>query len=338
MRLAAVVMCGLMLGAPASADTARRVRVQLDNCRPAPASVIDALEASWLPWRQFIQLCPVRAPNGHRVLSVLTVRIDLFQAAYGVFADSPASSSDEPTAGAPAGTARSRPAPTPIPRSSILDPRGRVIGELPSVFPGGFPGETRLFFADWRSGFPRRVEMREINAAAHGSFDQPPLVWSDKTQRYEMLVSFNEKDCIDPSAAMLATLDAKWPGWRQREPAVQACPIFSPDGEFVLDVLIPRRELSAGARGARLKPGWARPAGPEPALYILDPQYRGLGEAPVGPPAKGSAGTVTVLFTNWRNGFPNRVEVHAIIGGVSQIYGSPLGWNAATHEFESVRP
>ena len=331
-------MCGLTLGVGASADTPRRVRVHLDDCRSAPASDISTLEASWLPWRPFIQLCPVLAPNGQRVFSVLTVRIDLFQADYGVFADSPAASSEAPAAEAPAGTAQSRPAPTPIPNSIILDSRGGVIGELPGVFPGGFPGETRLFFTDWRSGFPRRVEMQEINAAALGTFDRPPLVWSEATQRYEMQISLYDKDCNDPPAPMLDTLDAKWPDWRERDPAVQACTIFSSHGEFVLDVIIPRRELTTGARGAPPKPGRVRPAGPEPRLYILDPQYRGLGEAPVGPPAKGGVGTVTVIFTNWRNGFPNRVEVHAISGGVSRIYGSPLGWNAATHEFESVPP
>ena len=96
------------------------------------------------------------------MLSVLVVRIDLVEAAKVPETDPP----------------------TPFPAPLILDLQGRTLGELPDAFPSGFPGEARVAFSDWRDGFPHRIKMREINAAALGTYDLPPLAWSESQRRY----------------------------------------------------------------------------------------------------------------------------------------------------------
>jgi hypothetical protein len=164
-RLVLVVMSALALASlPVCAATTRRVQVHATDCHPVATTVIDAQDAAWQIFRQYAHICTVRAPDGRPVLSVLTVRIDFFEAINGVFADSP----------------------TPFPRPQVLDLHDKTLGVLPGPFPtGGYPGSAKLVFTDWRGGFPWRIELRQINAAAMGSYDEPPLMWNDATHHYD---------------------------------------------------------------------------------------------------------------------------------------------------------
>jgi len=169
--LIACAALGAVLTSPALAASMDRIRLRGEDCRDASEDVIASLEAKWRHWHRWphiVQLCPLHAPDGRVVLSVLTLRFDLFDAA-GV----PESELDP--------TVPVDPAPSP----RIFDPQGLVLGELPEAFPTGVPGEFRVVFTDWHDGFPYRIEMREIGAAAMGTYDLPPMLWNVARHRYE---------------------------------------------------------------------------------------------------------------------------------------------------------
>lgn len=116
----------------------------------------------WPPWIPYVQVCPVNAPSGRVVLSILTVRIDL-----AVAAQVPSSR------------------PIPFPRAVVLDERGLPIGELASAVPDEKPFGTEVIFSDWRNDFPHRVDVRRINQAVSGTYNEKPLVWNAGSRRYE---------------------------------------------------------------------------------------------------------------------------------------------------------
>jgi len=133
--------------------------------------LIASLEAKWRHWHQWshvIQICPVYAPDGALVLGVLSLRLDLFDAA-----------------GVPASEMESTLPLDPYPEPRLFDLHGVVLAELPRTFPDGIPSDFRVVFTDWHDGFPRRIEMRQFNAAVLGTFDLPTMIWNATKYRYE---------------------------------------------------------------------------------------------------------------------------------------------------------
>ena len=152
----------IVLAAAAPARTALPVRLNFDDCREAPVRLKALLKSGWPPWDPYIQMCPLSAPNGAKVLSILTVRVDHVAAAQ---------------------VAESRP--IPFPGAIVLDASDAPVGQLASAVPDGPPGTSVVSFTDWRNGFPHRIQVRRINAAVRGTFNEKPLVWNAMRKQFE---------------------------------------------------------------------------------------------------------------------------------------------------------
>ena len=143
-----------------AAGGAERVAVDRADCRPAPPSV-GHYTRGWIGWEDYIDLCPIHphtaSSTGSPVI-ILTIRIDRYQRDHGVTPELPGRHA---------------------PRALVLDQGFNEIGELRGPFPGGYPGDTRLVFTDWRGGFPWRIEMREIDAAALDVWSRDEVVRVD---------------------------------------------------------------------------------------------------------------------------------------------------------------
>jgi len=70
------------------------------------------------------------------------------------------------------------------PRSLILDKHGGVIGTLPDSFPENPPGKLRVTFADWRNGWPYRIELYDSGISALPPGPLPPMLWDPQAGQY----------------------------------------------------------------------------------------------------------------------------------------------------------
>jgi hypothetical protein len=150
--------------APSRAWCGQQIEVPLlvETCQRAPATLIDTLDGRWQRLRRYVDLCPVRSPEGGIILSVLTVRVDrvneenLIQQ-WGI---------DEP--------------PDPL----ILDNQGVVVGTLGESFPVDPPGELKVTFTDWQENWPHRIKLFQAGTSALFPHAVPPMVWDDRLRRY----------------------------------------------------------------------------------------------------------------------------------------------------------
>jgi hypothetical protein len=157
--IAFVLICG-----PARAAAHLTGELDLTSCRSLGSDARAKLDSDWEPWVEFVQLCPILSPQGRNILSVMTVRFDLFEAKYGWDGEFLGKT---------------------LPKTRLVDERGLTIGTCYSTVPGGFPGEDKMTFSDWRGGFPYRVNVLHIDAAALGTYRDPPLIWNPHKRRYE---------------------------------------------------------------------------------------------------------------------------------------------------------
>jgi hypothetical protein len=143
-------------------ETITEVELRAEQCRDAPDSIIERREEPWRHLRRFAQLCPVRAPGGPLILSVLTIRVDRIIATAAV----KQWEEDEP------------------PRSLALDGRGHVLGTLSDSFPENPPGKLRVTFADCRDGWPHRIELYGAGVSALQPGPLPPMLWDPQGEQY----------------------------------------------------------------------------------------------------------------------------------------------------------
>ncbi len=144
------------------AGAARRKEILLrqhdDVCTAAIAPA--PLPAAWLAHRAQIQDCPVLTMDRRHVLTIRTVRV-------------------------PKGM---RP-PAPLPAPLLLDLAGGVLGALPGVWPGHDPDMIFLTFTRWREDFPRRIDMKLLDATKGRTTvavtAYKPLIWNAARHRYE---------------------------------------------------------------------------------------------------------------------------------------------------------
>ena len=149
--------------APASAALAEGgVELRIEDCRTAPAHTQQLLGRIQPNWTAFLQLCPVRAPGGAIALSILSVRVDLI-----------------------GGEGEGDPFPIPVPHALVLDAHNRPIGQLPCAIPAEHPFNTVVTFSDWRKDFPYRIDVQHLVGAVKGAYNERPLFWNVRLQRYE---------------------------------------------------------------------------------------------------------------------------------------------------------
>lgn len=166
----AVLACVMLtIAADRAMANAARVSLRIEACGAAPAAIVEQQDARvWQVFKPYLQLCAVMRPDGDHALalSVLIVRMDWADEA-GLYYQMPGQS------------------PRVTPHPVIYDANWHVVGTLPKAFPTGVPGETRVVFTNWDNGWPHRVEIRKIDAAALGTYDVPPLVWNARKHAYE---------------------------------------------------------------------------------------------------------------------------------------------------------
>lgn len=134
----------------------------LNACAPAGDADLAVLGSEWQVIHRFVEICRIRAPDGKIPIEVAIVRLDRMFA-IDLFR-----------------IARNLQVPNPV----LLDTGKHVVATLVEGFPIDPPGRLSIAFADWRSGFPWRVDMREDAQAAVVSHHTWPLWWDPAEHRY----------------------------------------------------------------------------------------------------------------------------------------------------------
>lgn len=150
----------LLLAAPAEASRRKEIILRLYDDVCIAAAVPAPLPAAWLAHRAEIQDCAVTTMERRHVLTVRTVRVP-----------------------------KGAPPPAPLPTPLLLDLSGRVLGQLPGIWPGPDPDMTFLYFTRWRADFPERIEMKTLDATTNRmtvtKTTYAPLIWNPTRKLYE---------------------------------------------------------------------------------------------------------------------------------------------------------
>ncbi len=179
-RIAALALLALSCAPPPPAQAAPTTLVRIEDSAPAPATdrsvvanlalcvpadlmTVARFAADWRHWGGYIDICPVLSWSGDRALYILTVRVDRAQIQVDATIERLMA----------------------IPHARLLSPDGRLLGELPSAFAGGLPGETVVSFSQLQDGFPWWIDTRQRDAGVSGTFDEPPLIWNPSAHHYE---------------------------------------------------------------------------------------------------------------------------------------------------------
>jgi hypothetical protein len=162
MRRVALTILLLTIVLPARAVSPDAVPLSTESCVPVTEANLAVLGSVWRSISGFVQVCKVRASDGSVPLTVTIVRIDKAGQAK-LFA-----------------THSNLEIPDPV----ISDTNGQLVGTLPEGFPVDPPGRLRVTFADWRSGFPWRIDLYEAGQSAVSPHPLPPLQWDPLRHRF----------------------------------------------------------------------------------------------------------------------------------------------------------
>jgi len=159
MALAGVIVAG---GTGCAATTEPRPRpLSPSTCTPIGSGERAWLGAEWQPFLSSVDACPVRDERGGTALLIVTVSAQRYYAPL------------------PDGTITKA-----LPKPLLVKPGGRVVGALPYSFPDDPPFELEVSFADWRDGFPWRVELFVRDPTVSGDHGLEPLRWDPTAQRF----------------------------------------------------------------------------------------------------------------------------------------------------------
>jgi len=142
----------------------------------------------------------------------------------------------------------------------------------------------------------------------------------------------DEKSCYSAPRSLLDGLEA---GWWQMLPYSQICPVRNENAQDILYVLTDRKDLWAEDEHAiaeTLRNHWG---GPENAL-IFDRNYKIIGHFLGQFPSDGPV-HMEVTFTDWRDGYPWRIEfayTERHRDGTPREPPPPLLWNATNGVYQ----
>jgi hypothetical protein len=148
------------LAAASAADGAVVVLAQR-SCKPPTAAQQAWLDDAWKPFAAFIRFCPVARASSRPVLLLASVWADPYY--------------DSQPSGAQT---------VVMPAPLLFSPEGRRVGELPSNFPSDPPAELRVEFADWKQGYPLRIDLCVSSPTASGDQWLKPLRYQADAGRY----------------------------------------------------------------------------------------------------------------------------------------------------------
>lgn len=146
----------------ASTGQAQTVFLRPQDCVRAPASLIPK-QREWRPeFRPYIDMCPIRAPNGTIALRLLTFRLDRAKHS-GFFSGKPCD--------------------LDLPDPVLLDKEGRsvdIIGDATLNIPNG----VQMSFASWRDGFPWQINVH-LNNPVYGNWETWSDHWDPKKHQFQ---------------------------------------------------------------------------------------------------------------------------------------------------------
>lgn len=213
----------LLLTISAQAAPADHVRLRADTCYDVPPTLLATLGEDWQILRAYVQLCPVRAPDGALALSALTIRVD--RAMRDNFF----------------GTHRS----AVVPHTVILDRQNRAVGSLVDGFPENPPSKLEVAFTDWHDAFPWRIDLYDAGISALDPHPIPSLFWDERQHHYV------EGPDLTWDAQRHRYLEAPLRVWDERRQQYGAKPVLVWDKQHRWFVEVPTRAALSGARGGR---------------------------------------------------------------------------------------
>jgi hypothetical protein len=131
------------------------------------------LTPEWLPFADFVNVCPIREGAADPQLFIVTIR------ALDVEASLPEN------------------APSPhYPRPLIMLADGTRVGELPYPFPDDPPRTLDVSFSKWRAGFPEQIMFYLHDPTVTGNRALPPVTWDAARKHYSYATTArgNSKD------------------------------------------------------------------------------------------------------------------------------------------------
>ena len=136
----------------------------------------DALPAAWHKYQGFIKKCALRkCRDSKTVISLVSVWAH-------DYLDSKRSNMWEN-----------------FPDTIFIDEQFKQVGTIPEVYPMGTVTEQFVYYGKWQGDIPREILIDVSNPAVSGDYYYEPLIWDEKTWKYEMK---DRQDKSGPRPAM----------------------------------------------------------------------------------------------------------------------------------------
>jgi hypothetical protein len=148
-----------------------------------------------------------------------------------------------------------------------------------------------------------------------------------------LAVFLEVRNCEEASAEMRAQFGAEWQAWGKY---VHVCRVSSSEGKHALSVVAVRDDLLMEDTFATDGPYGKRPE-PWPETILIDLHGRRIG-ALASPVIGDFPGDNHVVFRDWRDGFPYRIEVlHTNAAASGTYWEEPLIWNKRAGRYETKK-
>jgi hypothetical protein len=143
-----------------ASGTAAPVRLDAATCQPVNPTQKAWVGPDYAGFEPYAIACPVRNQTAV-VLYVLS--LDAYQLEKRL------------PSGAPAAR---------LPKARLVLPDGTDVGALPFAFPFDPPVSLEVTFTEWKSTFPRRIELAVDDPAVDGHRALPTLNWNEQLRKY----------------------------------------------------------------------------------------------------------------------------------------------------------
>jgi hypothetical protein len=132
------------------------------TCRPATQAETRVLAAEWSPFLSYTDACEVKDGRGKTVLVLLAVSAPRYYERLPSGAET-----------------------VSMPKPVLFTAGGENVGALPLNFPDDPPFALQVTFANWKDGWPLRIEMFVKDPTVTGDHSLEPLVWDEALRRFD---------------------------------------------------------------------------------------------------------------------------------------------------------